>query len=67
MSASLVGSEMCIRDRLKMVRTIHPCAFGRVLADDLIFGIDGDENMGGGRIVLRPSSCLLYTSPSPRD
>eukprot|EP00969_Alexandrium_andersonii_P063271 2785896-Alexandrium_andersonii.AAC.1 len=34
-----------------MVRATHPRAFGGVLADDILFGIDGDESMGLGDCV----------------
>eukprot|EP00969_Alexandrium_andersonii_P139383 6165777-Alexandrium_andersonii.AAC.1 len=37
MSASLVGSEMCIRDRCRTDRSLS-CAFERVLAFSVAFG-----------------------------
>eukprot|EP00969_Alexandrium_andersonii_P338168 14945317-Alexandrium_andersonii.AAC.1 len=59
MSASLVGSEMCIRDR-RVAR-----------GDDFTFACYGEDlywarcakSLGGGE----GGDCLLYTSPSPRD
>eukprot|EP00969_Alexandrium_andersonii_P087257 3849485-Alexandrium_andersonii.AAC.1 len=59
MSASLVGSEMCIRDRVRQGRSccrgvpprgFAPCARGRPA--------------GGGRVVW---DCLLYTSDAADD
>ena len=48
-------------------------SFGAFLASGITMYLIGDANdytgkgLSGGRIVVRPSICLLYTSPSPRD
>eukprot|EP00969_Alexandrium_andersonii_P141034 6237331-Alexandrium_andersonii.AAC.1 len=60
MSASLVGSEMCIRDSPMATdcdRTYLPRAVS--------LGSTA-EVMAKMRLEV-PDSCLLYTSPSPRD
>eukprot|EP00969_Alexandrium_andersonii_P226251 9990742-Alexandrium_andersonii.AAC.1 len=60
MSASLVGSEMCIRDRFQKRRQIPPQK-----ASSVGFGVvsraesDGDDERG--------RSCLLYTSDAADD
>eukprot|EP00969_Alexandrium_andersonii_P211569 9344079-Alexandrium_andersonii.AAC.1 len=60
MSASLVGSEMCIRDRLRS-RAQNGSADAQGSGDRAARrALDPKaETHGGG--------CLLYTSPSPRD
>eukprot|EP00975_Prorocentrum_lima_P011147 2366753-Prorocentrum_lima.AAC.1 len=59
MTSSLVGSEMCIRDRIKKLR-------GRTLRS-------GGANATSQRMRARPASharripCLLYTSDAADD
>eukprot|EP00969_Alexandrium_andersonii_P114930 5082819-Alexandrium_andersonii.AAC.1 len=59
MSASLVGSEMCIRDRLS----------GSVESSPEIFGAlwSSGENCGALQRSRRLSGCLLYTSDAADD
>eukprot|EP00969_Alexandrium_andersonii_P193324 8538601-Alexandrium_andersonii.AAC.1 len=59
MSASLVGSEMCIRDRSKRARP--RC---RRSASD---GSAGRLAGLAARASAGPSSCLLYTSDAADD
>eukprot|EP00969_Alexandrium_andersonii_P333267 14728892-Alexandrium_andersonii.AAC.1 len=59
MSASLVGSEMCIRDSFIDVSS----AFYVVLRPLVLAARTPDEALK----ALRDKGCLLYTSPSPRD
>eukprot|EP00969_Alexandrium_andersonii_P087073 3841427-Alexandrium_andersonii.AAC.1 len=60
MSASLVGSEMCIRDRcgLEGHRSgqVHQCALG------CEWGPAHDSH-----VRVEPASCLLYTSDAADD
>eukprot|EP00969_Alexandrium_andersonii_P024547 1070839-Alexandrium_andersonii.AAC.1 len=59
MSASLVGSEMCIRDR--RARTCYHTSsppFG---------GLDGGNIANGVDRKAHPSTCLLYTSDAADD
>eukprot|EP00969_Alexandrium_andersonii_P099231 4376490-Alexandrium_andersonii.AAC.1 len=59
MSASLVGSEMCIRD------SIYPAYFAERLA-----GLSGAPRLPRFRVTLqRPAyyGCLLYTSDAADD
>eukprot|EP00969_Alexandrium_andersonii_P276411 12217217-Alexandrium_andersonii.AAC.1 len=71
MSASLVGSEMCIRDR---------CCPGELVSEGAALELNKRRRRragcgrgglrGSGQAVAgapKPTSCLLYTSPSPRD
>ncbi|GAB5858696.1 hypothetical protein JMUB7542_27920 [Staphylococcus aureus] len=67
MSASLVGSEMCIRDRYKGIATIKV---------NITPGIAFNNTTHTGKFKIidnssldtkLPNTCLLYTSPSPRD
>eukprot|EP00969_Alexandrium_andersonii_P059198 2607815-Alexandrium_andersonii.AAC.1 len=60
MSASLVGSEMCIRDRLKTHRMLR--ADQRInehLAERLRGNVEGQS--------AGPGPCLLYTSDAADD
>eukprot|EP00969_Alexandrium_andersonii_P058946 2597568-Alexandrium_andersonii.AAC.1 len=60
MSASLVGSEMCIRDRIKVT---HGDAAGRLNA-----GCGASAASGRHRFLpLAEGSCLLYTSDAADD
>eukprot|EP00969_Alexandrium_andersonii_P208381 9203799-Alexandrium_andersonii.AAC.1 len=59
MSASLVGSEMCIRDRLT---TGTPPARGSCVDPAGPSEAGRDEALGS-----RPCSCLLYTSDAADD
>eukprot|EP00969_Alexandrium_andersonii_P134683 5958553-Alexandrium_andersonii.AAC.1 len=67
MSASLVGSEMCIRDRRRpSVRT--PPLLAVVWAGGHVpAGGARPPGGGAGPGARQHSGCLLYTSPSPRD
>eukprot|EP00969_Alexandrium_andersonii_P216732 9572615-Alexandrium_andersonii.AAC.1 len=60
MSASLVGSEMCIRDRTSSGSRAGSACFRRVLG--WVLGLRG-------RVVARldPRGCLLYTSDAADD
>eukprot|EP00969_Alexandrium_andersonii_P300406 13281160-Alexandrium_andersonii.AAC.1 len=60
MSASLVGSEMCIRDRL---RANQPPS-QRQSRDRLR---DGDDGFRDGYDGFRDGYCLLYTSDAADD
>eukprot|EP00969_Alexandrium_andersonii_P045909 2014764-Alexandrium_andersonii.AAC.1 len=60
MSASLVGSEMCIRDSLRpaIERLVQPCAFSA----------RSNVCMSFGRMLERSTPCcLLYTSDAADD
>eukprot|EP00969_Alexandrium_andersonii_P318088 14050640-Alexandrium_andersonii.AAC.1 len=60
MSASLVGSEMCIRDRLTHASHAFP--------PNQLPAISGEWHSGIVWCSLGSlATCLLYTSPSPRD
>eukprot|EP00969_Alexandrium_andersonii_P054883 2418537-Alexandrium_andersonii.AAC.1 len=60
MSASLVGSEMCIRDRSSLS--------GGATADPDPPEKRGGTSRGGSRgAVPPPESCLLYTSDAADD
>eukprot|EP00969_Alexandrium_andersonii_P246500 10893187-Alexandrium_andersonii.AAC.1 len=59
MSASLVGSEMCIRDRVASATASKASC-------------TCNHSLSSARVRPRRSTylrrvCLLYTSPSPRD
>eukprot|EP00969_Alexandrium_andersonii_P116720 5160288-Alexandrium_andersonii.AAC.1 len=60
MSASLVGSEMCIRDRL---RSFHDTLLGRSEKPDGRVV----EHCSFGRCFCDFKSCLLYTSDAADD
>eukprot|EP00969_Alexandrium_andersonii_P277975 12287719-Alexandrium_andersonii.AAC.1 len=60
MSASLVGSEMCIRDR--RARAAAPVAAEPVLAGHL--GVAAEP---AKRLVAVRGPCLLYTSDAADD
>eukprot|EP00969_Alexandrium_andersonii_P179605 7939343-Alexandrium_andersonii.AAC.1 len=59
MSASLVGSEMCIRDRIPPGRSLLPGASQCTTPDD------HDEPRGRGADAR--GACLLYTSDAADD
>eukprot|EP00969_Alexandrium_andersonii_P064778 2852837-Alexandrium_andersonii.AAC.1 len=59
MSASLVGSEMCIRDRNADPRTPVGVS-ARFPAEDIV-------SVEGQLIFLRCRCCLLYTSDAADD
>eukprot|EP00969_Alexandrium_andersonii_P117270 5187425-Alexandrium_andersonii.AAC.1 len=59
MSASLVGSEMCIRDRLSPLRAT------RVMTSPRLQGTSGGHDRDCGLRGVRP--CLLYTSDAADD
>eukprot|EP00969_Alexandrium_andersonii_P136715 6049544-Alexandrium_andersonii.AAC.1 len=77
MSASLVGSEMCIRDSpLGPVRRLAvPRAAAAGTGSRARKGSGQARSRGrraaasgrSGRRGTRAGACLLYTSPSPRD
>eukprot|EP00969_Alexandrium_andersonii_P011326 492336-Alexandrium_andersonii.AAC.1 len=60
MSASLVGSEMCIRDR--QAGRVGQAAWARRAGRAHRAGQEGGAGMGGGVGV-----CLLYTSDAADD
>eukprot|EP00969_Alexandrium_andersonii_P231623 10228979-Alexandrium_andersonii.AAC.1 len=60
MSASLVGSEMCIRDRAQTEERANPRAPGRAVA-----GQGCRARVRGAS--ARKSACLLYTSDAADD
>eukprot|EP00969_Alexandrium_andersonii_P195695 8645474-Alexandrium_andersonii.AAC.1 len=60
MSASLVGSEMCIRDRM-----YHK--LGRVLASPAFRAYIPDTQFGGIPGKGADMACLLYTSDAADD
>eukprot|EP00969_Alexandrium_andersonii_P115468 5106312-Alexandrium_andersonii.AAC.1 len=59
MSASLVGSEMCIRDRWKLVAPAQACG-PAVKAD-------APAAAWGAPARIMPDVCLLYTSDAADD
>eukprot|EP00969_Alexandrium_andersonii_P157733 6970954-Alexandrium_andersonii.AAC.1 len=59
MSASLVGSEMCIRDR---VCRSHPLAWSPPVTRPCLSALVR-QRAGGAQ----PESCLLYTSDAADD
>eukprot|EP00975_Prorocentrum_lima_P010332 2197998-Prorocentrum_lima.AAC.1 len=59
MTSSLVGSEMCIRDRYK-----HP---GTPLQLDLLHPHPTDETALGMVHSIEMTPCLLYTSDAADD
>eukprot|EP00969_Alexandrium_andersonii_P143498 6344806-Alexandrium_andersonii.AAC.1 len=63
MSASLVGSEMCIRDSSEVPRG---SAASSASASRRKLGYESPRASAGADLG-RSLSCLLYTSPSPRD
>ena len=67
-SASLVAEDL---SELEMKRVLE-YEQQRIDAIDRVLGsvvaIYGDDRAGGGSgVIIHPSGCLLYTSPSPRD
>eukprot|EP00969_Alexandrium_andersonii_P239297 10563669-Alexandrium_andersonii.AAC.1 len=60
MSASLVGSEMCIRDRSFATREDVRCVQGEISALRRLRGGSGWAGLAGG-------ICLLYTSDAADD
>eukprot|EP00969_Alexandrium_andersonii_P141338 6249940-Alexandrium_andersonii.AAC.1 len=60
MSASLVGSEMCIRDRANAPRTPRLAPLARAASPG---GLPPDGQMGSGACA----TCLLYTSDAADD
>eukprot|EP00969_Alexandrium_andersonii_P002239 97848-Alexandrium_andersonii.AAC.1 len=60
MSASLVGSEMCIRDRVGCLAGCHP----RTAA--LACRAGASFSLPAGPLAL-PALCLLYTSDAADD
>eukprot|EP00969_Alexandrium_andersonii_P324893 14355515-Alexandrium_andersonii.AAC.1 len=60
MSASLVGSEMCIRDRLEAARS----CFKILQVLKALFAL-GRSPSGAAR--FSPTTCLLYTSDAADD
>eukprot|EP00969_Alexandrium_andersonii_P054392 2394472-Alexandrium_andersonii.AAC.1 len=60
MSASLVGSEMCIRDRSSRLSPRRP----RLVSGAAPFGLPGPIF---GRAPASADSCLLYTSDAADD
>eukprot|EP00969_Alexandrium_andersonii_P195637 8642539-Alexandrium_andersonii.AAC.1 len=71
MSASLVGSEMCIRDSPKDMRARIPSpCLGQDHRDVRYFHSQYSMrvlNFAWTRLGMWERVCLLYTSPSPRD
>eukprot|EP00975_Prorocentrum_lima_P054992 11530721-Prorocentrum_lima.AAC.1 len=59
MTSSLVGSEMCIRDRLCIVIGHTPEAEKAVLYQA--------QNRRASNAIPRPKACLLYTSDAADD
>eukprot|EP00969_Alexandrium_andersonii_P175020 7740550-Alexandrium_andersonii.AAC.1 len=59
MSASLVGSEMCIRDRFIMMQSNRDLAFARRFDPDM------EQRLRDCRD--RHDPCLLYTSDAADD
>eukprot|EP00969_Alexandrium_andersonii_P090661 4002759-Alexandrium_andersonii.AAC.1 len=59
MSASLVGSEMCIRDRDSRAQVDSPTEVGLLVA--LISRVETRAPLRGGGV------CLLYTSDAADD
>eukprot|EP00975_Prorocentrum_lima_P049858 10432325-Prorocentrum_lima.AAC.1 len=59
MTSSLVGSEMCIRDRSAPAPGDRPCAEGAASAER--------ADHGQRARPLRKNSCLLYTSDAADD
>eukprot|EP00969_Alexandrium_andersonii_P343003 15161709-Alexandrium_andersonii.AAC.1 len=69
MSASLVGSEMCIRDRPVHLNYARGLRLHRGLNNGVL---DKRQIAAQQAITNHPGNkycriCLLYTSPSPRD
>eukprot|EP00969_Alexandrium_andersonii_P262257 11593356-Alexandrium_andersonii.AAC.1 len=62
MSASLVGSEMCIRDSFCSLKAALLQAMAGISG-----ALSGRTATAGRTSAARARSCLLYTSPSPRD
>eukprot|EP00975_Prorocentrum_lima_P023374 4915017-Prorocentrum_lima.AAC.1 len=59
MTSSLVGSEMCIRDRLEGEAMVQKVPYGRRL-------VQGYQEVGEGR-GGEAKVCLLYTSDAADD
>eukprot|EP00969_Alexandrium_andersonii_P271040 11979375-Alexandrium_andersonii.AAC.1 len=67
MSASLVGSEMCIRDRKRRARAPDLTKCCRP-AFRILPGSDPPvPHWAAAHGQEQVDTCLLYTSPSPRD
>ncbi|GAB5857902.1 hypothetical protein JMUB7542_27840 [Staphylococcus aureus] len=68
MSASLVGSEMCIRDRYTTITAIIIALESRAELE-LTSLVRTHTDVSGFLYFKHEQSdnCLLYTSPSPRD
>eukprot|EP00969_Alexandrium_andersonii_P251559 11117743-Alexandrium_andersonii.AAC.1 len=64
MSASLVGSEMCIRDRSGGTQRSAVAVRAPLRASD---GVPDGASEGFPMGFPMGLPCLLYTSPSPRD
>eukprot|EP00969_Alexandrium_andersonii_P198294 8757580-Alexandrium_andersonii.AAC.1 len=60
MSASLVGSEMCIRD------SVVPAWLG-VRLGTAALSVQLGPRQSNARATTHPSSCLLYTSDAADD
>eukprot|EP00975_Prorocentrum_lima_P039959 8394955-Prorocentrum_lima.AAC.1 len=60
MTSSLVGSEMCIRDRLS-AWSLTSCVMRVVVANSLRSTFSSCEDLGASE------SCLLYTSDAADD
>eukprot|EP00969_Alexandrium_andersonii_P063315 2787915-Alexandrium_andersonii.AAC.1 len=59
MSASLVGSEMCIRDRRLHAGRVGPQGRGRTVSQS--------SGARGAAAAARSRGCLLYTSDAADD
>eukprot|EP00969_Alexandrium_andersonii_P020000 873009-Alexandrium_andersonii.AAC.1 len=59
MSASLVGSEMCIRDRLSCAQLPY--------ANYIPGALDNTQTLRRRHLAKRERSCLLYTSDAADD
>eukprot|EP00969_Alexandrium_andersonii_P189776 8385448-Alexandrium_andersonii.AAC.1 len=60
MSASLVGSEMCIRDRSRTLQPARPWPADR-------HGRKGGRSRWPRGPTFQPCNCLLYTSDAADD
>eukprot|EP00975_Prorocentrum_lima_P042706 8968982-Prorocentrum_lima.AAC.1 len=60
MTSSLVGSEMCIRDRVRFRRPID----NMLESSKLSSMVDNTEGKNAGTRII---SCLLYTSDAADD
>eukprot|EP00969_Alexandrium_andersonii_P257743 11395500-Alexandrium_andersonii.AAC.1 len=59
MSASLVGSEMCIRDRVSPPQALKAFLFAARISINQVTAAE--------RAVCEPWGCLLYTSDAADD